>query len=225
MNHYLQQLDSVFKQYADSEIAVHQKAYMRDQFDFFGLQSPVRKEVQKPFLRKENLPPREELADTVKELWNLPQREFHYFAMELTNKYTRQFTEEDIHLLEWMVTHKSWWDTVDYLAAHPVGDYFKQFPHTRDVLVESWLSSGNIWLQRSSLLFQLFYKNNLDTGFLVYVINSLLGSNEFFINKAIGWILRQYSKTNPQWVAGFVNTTTLHPLSVREAMKIIRKNG
>lgn len=226
MNHFIEQLESAFIQHSNEEIAVQQKAYMRNQFDYFGLKSPIRKEVQKPFLRKESLPPKEEVDGLVKALWTKPQREFQYFAMELANKYKRRFTEKDMLMFEWMVTHKSWWDTVDYIAAHLMGDYFKMFPASRNEIVDKWLNSGNIWLQRSSLLFQLFYKKTLDTDFLVYVINRLLGSDEFFINKAIGWILRQYSKTNPQWVMDFVvKTPRLHPLSKREAMKLMTING
>ena len=226
MSYYIEQLEAAFIHHSNGEIAVQQKAYMRHQFNYFGLKSPVRKEIQKPFLRKEKLPPKEELDSLVKKFWIKPQREFQYFAMELANKYKRQFTEEDILLFEWMVIHKSWWDSVDYIAAHLMGDYFNMFPAKRDAIVDTWLNSGNIWLQRSSLLFQLFYKNNLDTDFLVHVINPLLGSDEFFINKAIGWILRQYSKTNPRWVMDFVSKTPqLHPLSKREALKVLTING
>ena len=226
MTGFIDKLESEFAKQANAENAVHQKAYMRNQFEFFGLTSPVRREIQKPFLSKEKRPAKAELAQTVKLLWAKPQREFQYFAMMLAEKYAKSYCKEDILLFEWMITHKSWWDTIDFIAPHLAGNFFTLFPEKRNTIVDEWLNSGNIWLQRSSLLFQLFYKNSLDTDFLVHVINHLLGSNEFFINKAIGWILRQYSKTNPRWVMDYVaHTPRLHPLSKREAMKVLTING
>ena len=225
MNSYVSEVETAFKNHADPENAEGQKAYMRNQFDFLGIKSPIRKEIQQSFLRKKNLPPKEELENIVKSLWDKPQREFQYFALELADKYTRQVEAEDIILFEWMVTHKSWWDTVDFVAPRLIGDYFKLFPDLRDKKVEAWLNSENRWLMRSALLFQLKYNAKLDTLFLEHVINSLLGSKEFFINKAIGWILRQYSKSHPQWVIDFVNRTNLDPLSRREALKVIERKG
>ncbi len=221
MNPYLSEIETVFKNHADPENATGQKAYMRNLFDFYGIKSPVRKEIQRPFLTKKNLPPKNEADFIIKELWDKPQREFQYFGMELLNKYSKQFNAKDLALIEWTITHKSWWDTVDFIAANVAGPYFLKFPEQRDTSVKQWINSGNLWLQRTTLLFQLKYKNKLDTGFLEYVISELNGSKEFFINKAIGWILRQYSKTNPQWVIDFVNRTELDPLSKREALKRI----
>jgi len=225
MNSYVSEVETAFKNHADPENAEGQKAYMRNQFDFLGIKSPIRKEIQQSFLRKKNLPPKEELENIVKSLWDKPQREFQYFALELADKYTRQVEAEDIILFEWMVTHKSWWDTVDFVAPRLMGNYFKLFPDLRDKKVEAWLNSENRWLMRSALLFQLKYNAKLDTLFLEHVINSLLGSKEFFINKAIGWILRQYSKSHPQWVIDFINRTNLDPLSRREALKVIERKG
>ena len=118
-----------------------------------------------------------------------------------------------------MVTHNSWWDTVDIIAVKLIGEYFKKYPEEIKPAVKRWLDSRNIWLQRCAILFQLHYKKAIDTEMLTQVIHSLLGSKEFFINKAIGWILREYGKTNPEWVLDFVDKTELHPLSKREAIR------
>lgn len=224
MEKYLQSLISAFKSAGDDEIAVGQAAYMKHKFEFFGIKSPVRREIQKPFLQKSNLPEKQEAFKIIKQLWNEPQRELHYFAMELLYKYHKQFEKEDIQLLEYLITHHSWWDTVDFLAAKPVGAYMKKFPEERDKLIEKWLSSGNMWLQRTCLLFQLKYKDEMDIKKLMEIIERLNGSKEFFINKAIGWILREYSKTNPQWVIDYVKKTSLHSLSEREALKVIERS-
>ena len=166
--------------------------------------------------------PKEELDDLVRHLWKRPQREYHYFAQEMVPKYTKQFEKGDIQLFEFMVTNNSWWDTVDFISYKIIGPYFKKFPEQRDSVSQEWLGSQKIWLQRSCLLFQLLWKENLDTDYLEQTINALLGSKEFFINKAIGWILRDYSRTDSDWVVKFVDRTELHPLSRREALKLLR---
>jgi 3-methyladenine DNA glycosylase AlkD len=210
---------------ANPAIAAEQKAYMRDQFEFFGIKAQQRRDIQKPFLVKAYLPAKEELPELIKTFWTKPQREFHLFAQELVFKYIKQFEKEDMPLLEYMVTHKSWWDTVDNIAVHLMGNYFQKFPEDRKIYVDKWLQSDHLWLQRCAILFQLKYKTAIDTKLLTHVIHSLLGSNEFFINKAIGWVLREYSKTDPVWVENFANQTDLHSLSRKEALRILKKKS
>jgi len=222
MKDFLNILETEFENNSNPEIAIGQKAYMKNHFEFYGIKTPARRKIQKPFLIKEYLPPKKDLKKIIKTLWEKPEREYQYFAQELTEKYTKQFDKSDIELFEFMITHKSWWDTIDFIAPKLVGEYFKLYPEERNVNVEKWIVSNNIWLQRTSILFQLNYKNELDTEFLTHIINSLLGSKEFFINKAIGWILRQYSRTNPNWVINFTNTTRLEKLSYKEAIRLIK---
>ncbi|MRI01891.1 DNA alkylation repair protein [Kriegella sp. EG-1] len=220
-NEYLNALTHEFEAVSNSELASIQKAYLRNQFEFFGIKTPERRIAQKPFLVKEYLPSKENLDPLIRTLWNKPQREFHYFAQELAYKYRKQLDIEDIILFEFMVITKSWWDTVDFIATNLISDYFKKFPNQRDVITRKWIASNNIWLQRCCLLFQLKWKDNIDNLFLEKTICSLLGSKEFFINKAIGWILRQYSRTNPNWVLDFVSRTNLHSLSKKEALRLL----
>lgn len=221
-NDFINALRLEFEAHADSNIAAEQKAYLRDQFLFYGLKTPVRRTIQKPFLVKEYLPLKQKLEDLIIPLWNKPQREYHYFAQELTQKYIKQFEKKDIKLFEFMVLNNSWWDTVDFIAPKLIGEYFVKFPEQREPYVQKWLASKNIWLQRSCIIFQLLSKEKMDKEFLAYVIISLLDSKEFFINKAIGWALRDYSRTNPQWVLDFVSSTSLRPLSEREAIRLIK---
>ncbi len=222
MHKFLKTLEDQFKREANKAVADGQKAYMRDQFDFYGIKTPVRRQIQRELFKKDVLPPKHELHKLVTSLWSLPQRENQYVAQELARKYIRNIEEDDILLYEYMITHKSWWDTVDFISATLVGTYFKTFPDHRNVVTKRWMSSNNIWLQRSTLLFQLKYKETLDTEFLAKTINNLLGSQEFFINKAIGWVLREYSKTNKDWVLQFAAKTSLHSLSKREALRLIK---
>ena len=161
------------------------------------------------------------MTKITEELWAKSQREFHYFAIDLNRRYIKKIEFEDIHLFEKMIVNNSWWDTVDFIANKLIGTYFKTFPELRIPYTQKWIASNNIWLQRSALLFQLKYKNDIDTNLLSSTINVLLGSKEFFINKAIGWILREYSRTNPSWVLDFVSKTDLSNLSKKEALRLI----
>lgn len=222
MNEFIDTLEAEFKLSSNPTIAKQQKAYMKGHFDFLGIKSPVRNEIQRPFLIAKYLPPKSELESSVKALWAKPEREFQYFAQELAFKYKKQFESEDIELFEFMITHKSWWDSVDFIATNILGEYFNLFPESRKPYVEKWIESNNMWLQRSAIIFQLKYKKEVDTDLLTYAIQSMLGSREFFINKAIGWSLRQYGKFNPNWVVNFTNNNELSNLSRREALRLIK---
>ncbi len=216
-------LEREFDKNSDPVIAAGQKAYMKNKFEFYGVKTPLRRQIQRPFLIKKQLPPKVVLTKTVKSLWSKDQREYQYFAVEFALAYTEQIEKQDVILYEYMITNKSWWDTVDSIAAKLVGTYFIRYPDQRDEYIKKWLGSGNIWLQRTAILFQLNYKENLDTALLSRIIHALTGSNEFFINKAIGWILRQYGKTNPTWVINFAAKTNLDKLSRREGLRLIEK--
>jgi 3-methyladenine DNA glycosylase AlkD len=222
MIEFINTLEIEFEKHKNAKIALEQKAYMRHQFQFYGLKATVRREIQKPFFIKEYLPQKSEIEHIIKTLWEKPQREYQHFAQELAFKYVKQLELKDINLFELMVTNKSWWDTVDFIANKLMGEYFKTFPNQKEKYVTKWLKSDNMWLQRSALLFQLKYKNKIDTVLLSSTINSLLNSKEFFINKAIGWVLREYSRTNPNWVIEFVNNTELSTLSKKEALRLLK---
>ncbi|NOQ26352.1 MAG: DNA alkylation repair protein [Bacteroidales bacterium] len=222
MTEFVDTLEIEFQKNKNLKVAVEQKAYMRNQFEFYGLKATNRREIQKPFFYEKYLPEKKELHDIVKTLWKKPQREYQLFSQELVFKYVKQFEKRDIELLEYMVINKSWWDTVDYIAYKLIGGYFKIYPEEIKFNVDKWLNSKNIWLQRSALLFQLKYKTELDTQILSFCINSLLDTKEFFINKAIGWVLREYSRTNPKWVMEFVSKTKLSTLSEKEALRLIK---
>ena len=221
MSTYIELFEAESLSNSNREIAERQAAYMKNKFKFLGIKSPLRKELQKPFLLLSGLPKKEEIHKIVKTLWQKPEREFQYFAQELLQKSNKQFEKKDILLFEELITHKSWWDTVDFIASNVLGSYFVKFPELREKYIKKWIASNNMWLQRSALLFQLKYKKEVDTELLSYSINLLLGSKEFFINKAIGWSLRQYGKYNPSWVLDFVNKTPLENLSKKEALRLI----
>ena len=221
MSEYVDTLDIQFRSSKNEEVRIQQKAYMKGKFDFFGIKSPLRHELSKPFLHKDYLPAKKELHKLVKEMWLKPERDFQYFGQTFCSKYTKQFEEKDIDLLEYMIVTKSWWDTIDFIASNLVGPFFKKYPDLRDSTIKKWMASNNMWLQRSCLLFQLKYKDGVDKDLLAELIQQLTGGKEFFINKAIGWSLRSYSRVDPDWVKAFVDNRELSNLSKREALKLM----
>lgn len=216
---YIKPLEIAYQNNANEADATQMKKYMKDKFDFFGIKSPLRKEIYKEHKVKYGLIPNEQLEEIVKWCWQQPQREYQYFAMEFLGKVSKKTEESIIDLYVYMIINKSWWDTVDYLAASLVGSYLKKFPERIVSLTNQWMESENMWMQRTCLLFQLKYKSATDTELLDKFIMPLAGSKEFFIRKAIGWILREYSKTNSDFVIDYVESHTLSGLSHREALK------
>jgi len=220
---YFGHLEKSFIDNANPADAVFMKKYMREQFDYFGIKSQLRDELYKAFLKEYGLPEIENLNEYIPYLWKKPERDFQYVGMFIVDKLVKKTDEELIDLLEFMITNKSWWDTVDYIAARPVGSYFVKYTAQIKPVTEKWMASSNMWLQRSALLFQLKYKNNTDDKLLYDYIERLSEHKDFFIRKAIGWTLREYSKTNPKSVEKFIKSHNLSPLSVKEGMKRILK--
>jgi 3-methyladenine DNA glycosylase AlkD len=216
---YLLPLISSFEQNANPAQAAPMKKYMRDQFEYLGIKSPQFKILMMEHIAQHGLPPVDELDSVARELWGLPYREFQYVASSLIGRMEKKLPKGFAATFEYLITHKSWWDTVDTLAGNPIGVHFQRFPDVREKTLAKWRKSENFWLRRTCILFQLNYKGETDFDLLCEIIRENLGSKEFFINKAIGWALRQYARTDPKAVKKFVKAAELHPLSRREAMK------
>ncbi len=213
-----------FEKVSDPSYAGRMQDYMRNQFVFYGIPSPERKMLSSAIILQNKAAFAKNWREVVELCWREPQRELQYFAQELAVKYVKSFEKEDIALIEMMITQKSWWDTVDFVASNLAGAYFRKFPEEIVPFIQRWMNSGNLWLCRTCLLFQLKYGLNTDTGLLFDCIGELSSSREFFIRKAIGWSLRQLSKTSPEMVVEFVNKHKLPELSRKEALKIINKS-
>jgi 3-methyladenine DNA glycosylase AlkD len=219
MHPYAKSLQRLYKKHADPKKAAPMKAYMRNQFEYLGIKSPELAEINKTFINNHGLPELADLEQILRDLWAMPEREFQYLAVGLLIRMEKELPAEFIHTIEYLIITKSWWDTVDSIAGNSVGAHFKSFPRVREKYLTRWRKSENFWLRRTTLLFQLNYKKDTDFPLLCNLIRENLGSKEFFINKAIGWSLRQYSRVDPQGVRDFVAQTPLHPLSKREALK------
>lgn len=216
---YTNHLRALMETHGDAAKARQMKQYMRNQYEFFGLKAPERRKLLSAFFKEYGYP--ENVPMVCEAWWNKPEREFQHCAMELMEKRKKKSDISWIKTYEYMVTHKSWWDTVDFISAKLMGYHFKVWPKLIGHYIPRWMDSGNIWLQRSCLLFQLKYKDETDWELMRSLIIRLKHSDEFFIRKAIGWVLREYSKTHPCRVARFVESAGLKGLSRREALKVI----
>ncbi len=221
-NSYVKELKGVFLRNANPGNAQKMSAYMKGHFPFFGITSPIRKDLMKEFFSKNGFPELREFEGVIKSCFHEKERELHYFAVDIMSKEIRKLSPEFIDLTEWMVVNESWWDTVDAIASNIIGPLLLKHPELQ-IRDKKYMTSENMWFRRTALLFQLKYKEQTDQVKLFHYCKALASEKEFFIRKAIGWVLREYSKTEPEAVINFVNKTPISALSKREALKWVNK--
>lgn len=197
-------------------------AYMKNNFKFFGIKAKDRQLILKNFIIANKSQLKTSYREIALKLYEKPERECHYCAVELMQYFFKKdLRVTDIDLVETLITTNSWWDTVDAVSSHLLGEYLHKFPEKTLEVIENFSNADNMWLNRSTLIFQLFYKKNVNEELLFALCEKFSYSIEFFIQKAIGWALRNYAKVNPISVKTFVNNNNLKPLSVREALKYV----
>ena len=214
------QLIQSFYDHGEQQQGKRMSAYMKDKFVFLGIHKPKRAELQKQFLQQAKKLKKVNW-DLVSALWDLPEREFQYLALDYLIALKNNLVISDIEEIELLIIRKSWWDSVDCLATNITGTLCSKYPELIQSHILSWAESDNIWLARVGVLFQLKYGDATDTKILQRIIIKNSNYKEFFIAKAIGWALREYSKTDAEWVKLFLEGHTLQPLSVREASKYL----
>ncbi|MCK6265853.1 DNA alkylation repair protein [Vibrio sp. ZSDE26] len=225
MHPWIKRTQAALVPLANAENAQFMKSYLRDQFEFYGIQSGPRRAALKALFSKDEVPSIEELPEIIDELWAMPEREFQLVAVDLLIKLKKQLPVSMLPDLErWITTH-SWWDTVDMLATHIASSFFLRYPQETSEYIERWRHSENIWLRRTALLYQLKFKQDTDTELLFALIKENQEDKEFFIQKAIGWVLREYSKTDANAVIDFINTQNIQGLAQREGLKWLKKEG
>ncbi|MCE3044947.1 DNA alkylation repair protein [Legionella sp. 16cNR16C] len=208
-------------QNANPEAAKKMAAYMLNQFSFIGLAAPLRRQLAQTFFRTSITQPLDELFKIVDELWNLPQREFQYIAIDLMQKNIKRLGLDYLPVLLNLAVQKSWWDSVDGLAS-VCNKILRQTEQSAYIdWLKSAIDSDNLWIRRIALLHQLGWKEKTDTHLLFSFALQNGNDDNFFIQKAIGWSLRDYAKYNPQAVYQFIdeNKLRLAKLSCREASK------
>ncbi len=219
---WLADMRETLAEYRNEQNAVAISKYFRNKFASFGLKNGERRNLTKLFLTEAKHFSVEELNAAVRLMWDQPEREFQHAGIELVDKYRKKIGDQLKGELEFIITNKSWWDTVDFIASTTVGWAYKEgYINLQDI--ESWNKSSDMWLNRTSIIFQLKYHKETDWDLLQKNILHHAVHKDFFIKKAIGWALRQYGKTHEKEVTQFVETHELSTLSVREAMRIINK--
>ncbi len=212
-------LETHFEAMRDAPNASQMSQYMRNLHPFYGIKKPNRTIILKECLAMHGLPAPADLPALLSLFWHKSEREWHYCALDIFEQCLKKCDETALDWIEKLIVQKSWWDTVDYLAPRLAGKLFLRFPEQILPYTSRWIESDNLWLQRSALIFQLSYKAKTDFALLTAYIDLCKDSKEFFIQKAIGWALRQYARTAPEKVRNFVAMAKLAPLSRREAMK------
>ena len=204
----------------NEEQAQKMSKYMLNKFEYIGIKTPERRKIFKNFFKEYK---NEEKIDWefVNKCWENEYREFQYVAADYLKNMKDKLTIDDIPKLKQLVLEKSWWDTIDNLDM-TIGALALKDSNVNKILLE-WSLDENIWLRRIAIDHQLLRKDKTNTELLSKILKNNLGQTEFFINKAIGWALRDYSKTNPEWVKNFIeeNKEKMAKLSIKEASKYL----
>ncbi len=207
------------KEVANPEDAIHMKAYMKDQFEFLGVKTPVRRKLSKVFFKKNS-----SLAidwKFIHQAWENPYREMQYVVLDYLQLKQKALTPSDLPKIKKLAQTKPWWDTIDFLC-RSVGYISLHYPETKKIVLD-WSRDKDFWLRRIAIEHQLLQKEETDVQLLEQILINNLNQTEFFINKAIGWALRDYSKTNPDWVLEFIEKykDKLSKLSIKEGSKYL----
>ena len=207
-------------QHKNEEQARQMSKYMLNKFEYIVIKTPERRKIFKNFFKEYN---NEEKIDWefVNKCWENRYREFQYVAADYLKDKKDKLTIDDIPKLKQFILKKSWWDTIDNLDM-TIGALALKDSNVNKILLE-WSLDENIWLRRIAIDHQLLRKEKTNTELLEKILKNNLGQAEFFINKAIGWALRDYSKTNPEWVKNFIekNKEKMAKLSIKEASKYL----
>lgn len=208
-----------FKKLKNDKKAIEMSAYMKNQFAFLGISASPRKEIENKIFKsvaKENI----DFKFTDK-CYKNKYREFQYAAVDYLNFKKEYLNISHIEILKNYILTKSWWDTIDHLDKI-VGDIALRDKKVNEILL-NWSLDENIWIRRVAIDHQILRKEKTNIELLEQIIINNFNQKEFFINKAIGWSLRDYSKTNPKWVRDFIkrHKNSMNNLSIREASKYI----
>ncbi len=216
---------------ANPERAAQQQAYMKSTMPYAGLTAPTLRSVSKAVFKAHPLEDASIWQSTIEDLWrNAEVRELRYCAIDLllVPRYRKLWlTPERLGLIREMIETGAWWDFVDNLASNAVGDLLRRYPDTMFPELTQWARDPHLWVRRTAILAQLKFNTHTNQTFLFEAIEGSIDDRDFFARKAIGWALRQYSRTAPDAVIDYIerNKSRLSPLSKREGLRILVKQG
>jgi 3-methyladenine DNA glycosylase AlkD len=216
---FVNRLRSRLESLRHSGNAAQMKRYMRGKFDFLGLRRPELQVVSRPLTREyRRANACADLVATVKLLWRQPEREYQYMAIGLLAAKGPQLPKQTLHLVIELAQVKSWWDTIDPLSSAVMALLVREHPQLI-ASIDKLNTAPNFWLRRCAILFQGRLKSATDADRLFRYCRANAADPEFFIQKAIGWALREYAKTDPSAVHTFLQNVKLTPLAYREATR------
>lgn len=219
---YLEMVSGIFLDKGDPIRAEKQRAYMRNQFDYCGLTAPQWLGLLKTIFHEHGTFEGKQMKEFINLCFQQEYRELQYVGLEMMQVRINEWPSSWISVLEKYITTESWWETVDWMAKL-VGIHFRHYPELQHPYAHKWIESDNLWLQRVAIIHQLLWREKTDEKLLYAMIKRRAGSKEIFIQKACGWALRQYAKTNPASVEKFISKNKLSKLSVREVMKQLNR--
>lgn len=205
---------------ADPQRATDAARYMKDRFPFLGVAMTELRSTAKPVVAAGATSSADELLDAVDSLWAEPEREFQYVGVDLLRRWRCLLRAHDLGRVEVWIRTKSWWDTVDAIAAHVVGGLVADHPELAPTM-DRWIDDEDRWIARTAILHQLNFRDATDARRLFAYVDARSDDTDFFIRKACGWALRQYARQQPDAVRTYVTDRgdRLSGLTRREALK------
>ena len=206
---------------ANASNAVQMQKYLKTSMPFYGVKSPILNEIVLEIKKTFLISNQEEYNVIITHIWEQSHREEKYISIKLARKWKKYITLDALHVYEKMIREGEWWDFIDPISVGLIGILLMKNRSKMSLILDKWIEDENLWIRRSAILAHLKHKENMDQDKLFNYCLQCAHEKEFFIQKAIGWVLREYSKTEPEIVRSFIedNASVLSNLSKREGMK------
>ncbi len=218
-------ISSKLAENANPEDAIHMQAYMKTEMPFYGVRSPVINEIVSDAKKLFPITTQNEYNDVITKIWSLSHREEKHISIKLARRWKQFITLDALSLYEKMIREGQWWDYIDSISQNLVGKLLEHHRTEMNSILDKWIEDDDLWIRRSAILAHNRHKQNTDQKKLLDYCLQCAHEKEFFIRKAIGWALREYSKTKPEVVSNFIeeHNELLSNLSNREGMKHINR--
>ena len=209
------------KENANAVDAIQMQKYLKTSMPFYGVKSPILNEIVSEIKSKFTISNQEEYNAIITHIWEMSHREEKYISIKLARKWKKYITLDALKVYEKMIREGEWWDFIDPISQGLIGILLMNSRSEMNIILDKWIDDENLWIRRTAILAHLKHKENMDQEKLFNYCLRRAHEKEFFIQKAIGWVLREYSKTEPEIVFSFIeeHDSVLSNLSKREGMK------
>lgn len=226
-NRIIKYITNTLNDNKNSKDAIQMQRYLKTTMPFYGVKSPILNTIVNDVNNLHLISNQEEYNSVIMDIWNLSHREEKYISIKLARKWKKYITLEALTVYEKMIREGQWWDFIDPISQGLIGILLMNNRFKMNKILDKWIKDENLWIRRSAILAHLKHKENTDYKKLFEYCLKCAHEKEFFIQKAIGWVLREFSKTEPEIVYAFIqdNDRVLSNLSKREGMKYIKKNS